>query len=1127
MEIVRNILTALSTFGSLTRLYDLQFRDGNIPMSGLLVEAFLAVEEVCKVDARDIIVLSSNGELPLQELLGQQASLEISLANGTRTTFTGLVSEAAMLGSTGTLVRYRLRLSSFLWPLSQSRNNCVWQDKSVIEIVESVLLRYPDYADWRWSDDVAQFMADVRPRSYCIQYRETDLDFITRLLASEGLGWAMEEHAESVSGHRMVLFADSTQADAFAEDATSRDSIAGQGIRYHNARAGEAQDTVQALAAAVSLGAASVTTLSYDYKAKKIVAASVPTNRQVGSMHAPQLESYDTPGLYAYAGADEAQRYARLQMEALEAASQRWQARSTVRTLRPGTRFSLTQGPLGGHTETAPVYNVLRVVSMGINNLPGPAVDGLAELFGPVPELLEECMERSTGNASADAGHRLTGSDAGALPGFGFADMIKQAKSTGYANRIDMMDATLPWRPAILDASGTMLLPRATAPGSQSAIVVGPDGQTNASGAEELYCDKLGRVRIRFHWQGDQDDANATCWVRVAQRSAGGGMGAQFLPRIGQEVLVTFLENNIDRPLILGALYNGQGEGGQLPTPGGRSNQVADLGVFGHASDHAIGAQGNLAGGNSPHWHGASADSAGQRNSAAQSGMRSREFGGNGYNQLLFDDTDQQGRTGLKSTQAATELTLGHMLHSADNFRGSFRGLGAELRTDAFGAMRAGAGLLLGTFGVTHGSQEREPAGDNAPAIVHMKQAMLLAQSFSSAAVTHHAVALAGQIGSTKADASAIDPQAAPVKALHTAVAGMLSRDSIDAAQAEAPGKPVSPSDDKLPHNSDAIIAITARAGLGVVAGQDLQMSIGETSTLMSGQDTQYAVGSQLRIQNGQSIGMLGGATKPGDKNVGLQFIAAKDAVDLQAQTAVLNVQARDQVDIISANAHIDWAAAKSISLSTAGGANITISGGNITVQCPGKITIHAGTKNFIGPTSLSYPMPLLPMSIQNNVPLKFGLNFQDIPGAHGAVPENQVWKIVMLDPISAKANDGRMVSPEVFGEQHWDEVLCEGAIPADGKIPLTSAQQQDIFTRISEHPKRIWFVSGLTAMRLIATSWSTDATSPNTRRISDALNFAQDGRDLDDVRDAFVSEIAKTDAQVTSAVQLNKKIRV
>jgi type VI secretion system secreted protein VgrG len=961
MEITTKISTALAAFDSFNRLYELVFQSRNVPASGLIVEAFLAVEEVQSINTRDVIVLSSNGERELNSFLGQQACLEVSLADGTRSSFTGLISEAAMLGSTGTLVRYRLRLSSFLWPLSQSRNNCVWQDKSVVEIVESVLLRYPDFADWRWSDDVAQFMADVRPRSYCIQYRETDLDFITRLLGAEGLGWSMEEHAESASGHRMVLFADSTQTNTFAEDVTSRDSIAGHGIRYHNARAGEAQDTIQALAAAISLGAASVTTISYDYKTKKIVSASVPTNRQVGSMNAPQLESYDTPGLYAYAGADEAQRYARLQMEAMEAASQRWQARSTVRTLRPGTRFSLTQGPLIDHAEAAPVYNVLRVVSMGINNLPGPAVDGLAELFGPVPELLEECMHQMTEHASDEAVRRLIGNDAGALPGFAFADMIKQANSTGYANLFDMMDAALPWRPAITDATGAMLFPPATAHGSQSAIVVGPDGQTNASGADELYCDKLGRVRIRFHWQGDQDDANASCWVRVAQRSAGGGMGAQFLPRIGQEVMVTFLENNIDRPVILGALYNGQGEGGQLPTPGGRTDQEADLAVFRQASDHATAAQGNLAGGNSPHWHGASADSAGQRNSAAQSGMRSKEFGGNGYNQLLFDDTDQQGRTGLKSTQAATELTLGHMLHSADNFRGSFRGVGAELRTDAFGAVRSGAGLLISTFGGTHGSFKREPAGDNAPTMAHLKQALLLAENFNSSAVTHRAVALASHVGSHKADTSVLNTKAAPLKSLYIATAGMLSQDSSQAARAEAFGKPVAPAEGTLPHSSSAIIALVAKAGIGAIAGQDLQLANGETMALISGQDSQFATGSQARMRSGQAMGMVGGTVAPSAGNVGIQLIAAKDAINVQAQADVLSILARDQIDIVSANAQIDWAAAKSISLSTAGGANITIIGGNITIQCPGKIAIRAGKKSFAGPQRQVYSMPPLP----------------------------------------------------------------------------------------------------------------------------------------------------------------------
>ena len=1113
MEIVTKIMATLASFSSKSRFYEMKFTEANLQTTGLLVEAFLAVEGLQTIAARDVIVMSPEGKLPLEQLLSRQAALEISLANGNRTRFTGLVSEAEMLGSTGTLVRYRLRLSSFLWPLSQSRNNCVWQDKSVVEIVESVLLRYPDFADWRWSDDVVQFMADVRPRSYCIQYRESDLDFITRLLSSEGIGWSMEEHAESVAGHRMVLFADSTQASAFPEDATSRDSIAGQGIRYHNARAGEAQDTVQALAAAVSLGAASVTTLSYDYKAKKTVAASVPTNRQLGSMNAPQLESYDTPGLYAYASADEAQRYARLQMEAMEAASQRWQARSTVRTLRPGTRFNLTQGPLSSHSDAAPVYNVLRVVSMGINNLPGKVVEGLAELFGPIPELLEECMQNIAARAQDETSARLVGNDAAALPGFGLADMIKQANSTGYANRFDMMEATLPWRPAILDASGAMLLPRPTAPGSQSAIVVGADGQTGANGADELYCDKLGRVRIRFHWQ---DEANASCWVRVAQRSAGGGMGAQFLPRIGQEVLVTFLENNIDRPLILGALYNGQGEGGQLPTPGGRSDQEADLAVFGQASDHAIAAQSNLAGGNSPHWHGASADSAGQRNSAAQSGMRSKEFGGSGYNQLLFDDTDQQGRTGLKSTQAATELTLGHMLHSADNFRGSFRGLGAELRTDAYGAVRAGAGLLLSTFGGTHHAQEREPAGDNAPAIAHMKQAMLLAKSFNSAAVTHQTVAFAGQVGSSKADASTIDPKAAPVKALSTSVAGMLGKDSVDSASSDAAAKATAPDDGKVPHNTDAMIALSAKAGFGVIAGQDLQFSNGETVTFMSGQDSQMLSGGQLRAHTSQAFGLLAGSTTQGDAVAGLQMAAAQQPVEFQAQSDIVNVQARDAISVMSANAHIDWAAAKTISLSTAGGANITINGGNIIVQCPGKITIKAGKKSFIGPESLHYPLPKLPRSALEPRPLKFNLQLADTPGTAAHVLANTPWVISF----------GKRPEGMAFVNQEY--VVAQGKTDMMGKILLTEGEEKKLAEIYAANPDHTFIAYPGHVTKLNVTTEAPDWDEQT--KLLQALNAADFSADLHDSRLAEAvrgqSRYAKDALEAGRSSDIFKKIK-
>ena len=278
--------------------------------------------------------------------------------------------------------------------------------------------------------------------------------------------------------------------------------------------------------------------------------------------------------------------------------------------------------------------------------------------------------------------------------------------------------------------------------------------------------------------------------------------------------------------------------------------------------------------------------------------------------------------------------------------------------------MRAGAGLLISSYVASHDAQARDPAGDNAPGMALLKQAAKLGETFSAAAVTHKTVAYASHLGPAKANASVLDEKAAPLQAFLTTASGMLSQEGPAAARSDAAAKPTRPGDDKLPHSSDAIIAIAARAGLGVLAGQDIQLANGETVSLMSGLDTQFVVGGQLRVHSGQAIGALAGVVKAGADDLGLQLVAAKQAIDLQAQADVLTVQAREEVNLVSASAHIDWAAAKRIRLSTAGGANITIEGGNITIQCPGKITVHAGKKSFSGPKRIAYPFPRFARSI-------------------------------------------------------------------------------------------------------------------------------------------------------------------
>jgi type VI secretion system secreted protein VgrG len=226
-------------------------------------------------------------------------------------------------------------------------------------------------------------------------------------------------------------------------------------------------------------------------------------------------------------------------------------------------------------------------------------------------------------------------------------------------------------------------------------------------------------------------------------------------------------------------------------------------------------------------------------------------------------------------------------------------------------------------------------------------------------------VALASHVGTVKAGASAIDDKAAPLAALYKSSATQVSYHSLDSAQSDAPEKSTAPQADKLPHSADPTLSLVGRGGIAVVAGQSLQFANAETSNFMSGQDTQMVTGGQLRMHAGQAIGILGGAispgTAPGEGNKGLTLIAAQNPVRYEAQSSTIAIQAKDLVNIQSANAHIDWAAAKSISLSTADGANITLSGGNITVQCPGKLTAHSSLRRFEDAGRMSYPLPALP----------------------------------------------------------------------------------------------------------------------------------------------------------------------
>lgn len=913
------------------RLYNL---DGEGALAQLHVEAWIAREALSAVTEMRILALCDDATLDLDDMISRPVTLWTTCADGSRVGRSGLVRQAEVLSGDAGLARYRLTVVPWLWLATQQRSSRVFEQRALLDIVQHVLDGY-ESCTFQIAGEVQEYLADLPVRPYTTQYRETDYDFVSRLLAEAGLGWTAVEDTQAPFKHAVLIFADSR---VLPEDAES----SGPGVRFHRADATESSDTVQSLARRFRRGADRVTVLGWHESSKRAITGEALARPDPdGSGASAGLEWYDVAGHGGFQNQAHAQRQATLAMESVGARTETFAGSGGVRTFRSGTRFTLQDmSPLGPSNESGfdPTFALDHVEHAGINNLPTETRAALNAQLGGMESAL--CFEQAP-----------------TQPG---PDLVARAHTVGYANHFEAVRCDRPWRPRQGAGRGARMSGAPSVHGVQTALVASATGVTSAQdSSDEIHRNARGDVRLRFHWQDPQADGEAhSRWARVAQRQAGAGMGMSFVPRIGQEVLVRFLDDDVDQPIVVGALYNGRGEGGTPATPGGNMAQEADTTAFAAARDMIPSGQANLAGGNSPAWHGAGSADDAHRNAAALSGFKTKEFGGAGYNQAVFDDSDGQQRMQFKSTQGSTELNLGHLIHQAGNYRGGVRGVGAELRTDAYGAVRGGAGVLITTY---HGD-DVPAAGEAAGAQALASQADKLARSLDGGASAHQGVRLAAAIGAQKPESSLLDTQKAPLAALHGAVSGTVAGGDLGAAQQDAAAGNTQAADGKVPHMSGPVILMAARAGLAQVAGENVQVSAGETVHWSAAKDHNVAVMGDLRVHTGQALGIVAGVQKGGTP--GLHLISAQGPVSLQAQHDVMQVQARQDVHIASATTKVEWAAPKRIRIATAAGASIVLEGGNITITAPGRIDVHTASKQFAGPESLPYRFPVMPQQI-------------------------------------------------------------------------------------------------------------------------------------------------------------------
>ncbi|TDR73797.1 DUF2345 domain-containing protein, partial [Paludibacterium purpuratum] len=388
----------------------------------------------------------------------------------------------------------------------------------------------------------------------------------------------------------------------------------------------------------------------------------------------------------------------------------------------------------------------------------------------------------------------------------------------------------------------------------------------------------------------------SSCWVRVAMPSAGAAWGHQFIPRIGQEVLIDFIEGDIDRPVVTGVLYNGS------------------------HNPPAFSAAGNLPG------------------NKTLSGIKSKEHQGQGHNELLFDDTPNQVRTRLASTHGATQLNQGFLTHPRADGKAEARGEGFELRTDQHGAVRAAHGLLLST-------EAQQGAAGNQLARTHAQSqldaALALSQSLGE-------VATAQLADTMETGPQQINPDNSPGSKTDQGHQQHLS----EALKAWEAGTNTGANTQGA--GQQPLLVMSAPAGIASLTEQSQTLAAGTNLDLVAQRDLNHTAGRRWLANVGQHLSLFVAGVKDA---VSLKLIASKGKVQVQAQSGEMELTSAQILQITSTKGKVTLHADKEILL-TSGGGYIRLKGGDIEVHCPGDVSIKGANHALAGPAQMHLPMP-------------------------------------------------------------------------------------------------------------------------------------------------------------------------
>jgi len=463
----------------------------------LLLVEFSGTEAISELFQFHLTMLAENAtKIEFDKLIGQPIGVEIEMPDNKKRHFNGICARLSEGRRDETFTHYRMEIVPLFWLLARRVQSRIFQQIAVPDILKEVLKGL----DVRW-----EIQGKFFERDYCVQYRESDFAFASRMMEEEGIYYYF---THSAKGHTMVV-ANTPQSHVDTPEVAKAVYDTEKGGNRPDMRVTNWEKVQELRSGKVTLWDNCFELPQQPLEAQKTIQESVPVGKVTHKLKVANnenLEIYDYPGAYAQrfdgvdpGGGDRAGdlkkifednvRVAKLRAEREAAGSLVIRGNSCCRQFCAGHKFALER------------------------------------------------------HFNADSSYVLTSVNHDAKLATDYRS--GQGETLAYGNSFTCIPMALPYRPP----SKT---PKPTVGGTQTATVVGPPG-------EIIFCDKYGRVKVQFHWdRHGKKNAGSSCWIRVSSTWGGAGWGGMFIPHVGQEVIVDFEEGDPDRPLIIGRVYNAE-----------------------------------------------------------------------------------------------------------------------------------------------------------------------------------------------------------------------------------------------------------------------------------------------------------------------------------------------------------------------------------------------------------------------------------------------------------------------------------------------------------------------------------------------------------------------------------------